>query len=203
VNRFDCLKLLAEELVTDQMLVATSLSTNTNVFASLRKGGPGFYGLNMGLCNGFALGMALAFPDRKVLSLDSDGSCMEDTSVFITIADANPKNLILIVFDNEAYARMGPTATARCANLEAMAQGAGIETTRTVRTMEEFDSAVRTALAGDGPTVLVAKVETETVRARATNPRRTFGRAMREAFVDEVMKLPDYRGPDASHAPSD
>jgi thiamine pyrophosphate-dependent acetolactate synthase large subunit-like protein len=203
VDRYDCLKLLADRLITDQMLVSTSLSTNTSVFASLREGGPGFYGLNMGLCTGFAVGLSLAFPNRKVIALDSDGSMMEDTSVFITIADLNPKNLIVIVFDNEAYARMGPTATARVANLEAMAQGAGIETTRTVRTIEDFESAVTTALRGDGPCVLVAKVATETVRQFATNPRRTYGRAMREAFVDEVMKLPDYRGPDATKAASD
>jgi sulfopyruvate decarboxylase subunit beta len=203
VDRFECLKLLAEEYITDDMLVATSLSTNTSVFASLRERGPGFYGLNMGLCTGFALGMSLAFPNRKVIALDSDGSIMEDTSVFITIADVNPKNLVVIIFDNEAYARMGPTATARVANLEHMAQGAGIETTRTVRTIDDFKSAIGTALKGDGPTFLVAKVDTETVRAHATNPRRTYGRAMRETFVDEVMKLPDYRGPDAGKASSD
>jgi sulfopyruvate decarboxylase subunit beta len=203
VDRTECLKLLADEYVTDGMLVATSLSTNTSVFASLRKGGPGFYGLNMGLCTGFALGMSLAFPNRKVFSLDSDGSMMEDTSVFITIADANPKNLIVIVFDNEAYARMGPTATARVANLEQMAQGAGIETTRTVRTIDEFKTAVSIAVQGDGPTVLIAKVETETVRVFPPNPRRTYGRAMREAFVDAVSELPDYRGPTAGSAASD
>jgi thiamine pyrophosphate-dependent acetolactate synthase large subunit-like protein len=197
------LTLLADEYVTDDMLVATSLSTNTSVFASLRKGGPGFYGLNMGLCTGFALGLSFAFPNRKVFSLDSDGSMMEDTSVFISIADANPKNLIVIVFDNEAYARMGPTATARVANLEQMAQGAGLETTRTVRTIDEFKSAVSTAVQGDGPTVLIAKVDTETVRAHPTNPRRTYGRAMREAFVDAVSALPDYRGPAAGKAASD
>jgi thiamine pyrophosphate-dependent acetolactate synthase large subunit-like protein len=185
------------------MLVVTSLSTNTSVFASIRESGPGFYGLNMGLCTGFALGVALAFPNRKVIALDSDGSVMEDTSVMITIADVNPKNLVVIVFDNEAYARMGPTATSRVANLEQMAQGAGIETTRTIRTIDEFKSAVGTALKADGPAYLVAKVETETVRRFATNPRRTYGRAMREAFVDEVMKLPDYRGPDSSKAASD
>lgn len=203
MDRYECLKLLADRLITDEMLVATSLSTNTSVFASLRKGGPGFYGLNMGLCTGFALGLSLAFPNRKVVALDSDGSLMVDTSVLITIADVNPKNLAVIVFDNEAYARMGPTATARGANLEQMAQGAGIETTWTVRTIEDFERAATAALRGDGPSFLVAKVATETVRARATNPRRTYGRAMREAFVDEVMRLPDYRGPDALSAPSD
>ncbi|HWC00491.1 MAG TPA: thiamine pyrophosphate-dependent enzyme [Bryobacteraceae bacterium] len=203
MDRFDCLKLLAEGLITDDMLVTTSLSTNTSVFASLRKSGAGFYGLNMGLCTGFAVGLSLAFPNRKVVALDSDGSFMEDTSVLITIGDLDPKNLVVIVFDNQAYARMGPTATSRNANLEAMAQGAGLETTRTVRTLEEFESAVTTALRADGPTFIVAKVEAETVRARATNPRRTYGRAMREAFIDEIMKLPDYRGPDAIHAASD
>ncbi|HZT06034.1 MAG TPA: thiamine pyrophosphate-dependent enzyme [Chloroflexota bacterium] len=203
MDRYDCLKLLADRLIDDQMLVVTSLSTNTSVFASLRKSGPGFYGLNMGLCTGFAVGVSLAFPKRKVIALDSDGSMMEDTSVLITIGDVNPKNLVVIVFDNQAYARMGPTATARNANLAQMAQGAGIETTRTVRTIGEFEEAVTAALKGDGPSFLVAKVEAETTRARATNPRRTYGRAMREAFIDEIMKFPDYRGPGAAAAPSD
>jgi thiamine pyrophosphate-dependent acetolactate synthase large subunit-like protein len=192
MNRFECLKLLASDLVDDETLVVTSLSTNTSVFSSIREGGAGFYGLNMGLCTPFALGVSLAFPNRKVLALDSDGSLMIDTSALITVADADAKNLVIVVFDNQAYARMGPTFTARRTDLEKMAQGAGISATTTVHTMDEFSGAVARALNTDGPTFIVAKVETETVRARATRPRRTFGHAMRETFVEQVMALPDH-----------
>ena len=192
MDRFDCLKLLASDLVDDQTLVVTSLSTNTSVFSSIRESGAGFYGLNMGLCTPFALGVSLAFPNRKVLALDSDGSLMIDTSALITVADADPKNLVILVFDNQAYARMGPTFTARRTDLEKMAQGAGIASTMTVRTMDEFSGAVAKALDSEGPTFIVAKVETETVRAQATRPRRTYGHAMRETFVEQVLQLPDH-----------
>ena len=202
MNRADCLKLLATELVDEQMLVTTSLSTNTSVFASLRKSGPGFYGLNMGLCTGFAAGLALAFPNRKVLSLDSDGSQMVDTSVLISVADANLPNLVIIVFDNQAYARMGPTATSRNANLEAIARGAGIPSCSTVNDIEDFEESVRKALSEPGPHFLVAKVETETIRAHPANPRKTYGRAMREEFVDQVLRFPDYRAADATRKAS-
>lgn len=192
MDRYECLKLLASDLVDDETLVVTSLSTNTSVFSSIRERGAGFYGLNMGLCTPFALGVSLAFPKRKVLALDSDGSLMIDTSALITVADADPKNLVIVVFDNQAYARMGPTFTARRTDLEKMAQGAGIAGTATVRSMDDFSGAVARALSSDGPTFIVAKVETETVRARANRPRRTYGHAMRETFVEQTLALPDH-----------
>lgn len=194
LNRFNCLDLLASSFIKEDMLVVSSLSTNTSVFASLREGGAGFYGLNMGLCTPFALGLSLAFPQRKVIALDSDGSLMVDASCLITVADASPANLVIIVFDNQAYARMGPTATARAADLEKIAQGAGIRSTVTVRTEDAFAGAVSGALSRPGPSFLVAKVEAETVRARPTNRRRANGRSMREIFVDAVSRFPDYRG---------
>jgi sulfopyruvate decarboxylase subunit beta len=95
VKRADCLEFLASRL-PEHALVATSLSVNTAIWSQLRPNGPNFMGLNMGLCTPFALGMSLAFPNQKVIGLDSDGSLMVDTSALITVGDAHPRNLVLI-----------------------------------------------------------------------------------------------------------
>ncbi|HZT06059.1 MAG TPA: thiamine pyrophosphate-dependent enzyme [Chloroflexota bacterium] len=191
MNRFECLPLLAE-MLEEHTLTVTSLSSNARIWAGVWDRGPTFAGLNMGLCIGFALGLSLAFPHRKVVALESDGSMMEDTSVLISVADANPTNLVILVFDNESYARMGATATARGADLVRMAQGAGIRSTGLVRTLPEYERAVRDALAKPGPTFLQIKVEAET--ARVPDSRTTYGPAMKEQFLDRVLSHPDYRG---------
>jgi sulfopyruvate decarboxylase subunit beta len=192
VKRLDCLKLLAP-MVDKNMFTVTSLSSNTAFWSSLRQGGPSFFGCNMGLCIPFALGLTAAFPKRKVIALDSDGSLMVDTSSLITVADVNPLNFVAMVFDNGSYARMGSTFTTRRADLEKIAQGAGIAKTATVRSEEEFSAAAKQALETSGPHFLVAKVEPDRERVKG-DPHRTYGRAMREWFMDAVRQHPDYKG---------
>ena len=190
VKRYDCLKLLLP-MVDEHMFTVTSLSSNTAFWSSLRLQGPSFFGCNMGLCIPFALGLTAAFPKRKVIALDSDGSLMVDTSSLITVADVNPPNFVAIVFDNGSYARMGSTFTTRRTDLEKIAQGAGISKTATLRTVEEFSVSVKQALESAGPSFLVAKVEPDTERVKG-DPHRTYGRAMREWFMDAVRRHPDY-----------
>jgi sulfopyruvate decarboxylase subunit beta len=190
VKRADCLEYLAAR-VDEDWLVTTSLSVNTALWSRLRPGGPNFMGLNMGLCTPVALGLSLAFPKQKVIALDSDGSLMVDTSALITVADARPDNLIVMVFDNESYARMGPTPTARGVDLERMAQGAGFCRTWCVRTLEEFRAATDAALDGPGPVFVLAKVDPEQERPLGT--RLAYGQAMRQAFIDALYRHPDYR----------
>jgi sulfopyruvate decarboxylase subunit beta len=192
VKRYDCLKLLAP-MVDPHMLTVTSLSSNTAMWSALRTEGANFFGCNMGLCLPFALGLTAAFPKRKVIALDSDGSLMIDSSSLITVADVNPPNLVAIVFDNSSYARMGSTFTARRTDLEKIAQGAGIKNTGTVRSYEEFSASVKRALETTGPTFLVVKVEPDRERVHG-DAHRTYGRAMREWFMDAVRHHPDYIG---------
>lgn len=191
MKRYDCLKLLAP-MVDKNMFVVTSLSSNTAFWSSLRLEGPNFLGCNMGLCIPFALGLTAAFPNRKVIALDSDGSLMVDTSSLITVADVNPSNFAIIVFDNGSYARMGSTFTTRRTDLERIAQGAGIAKTGTVRAEEAFAAAVKQALESPGPHFIVAKAEPDRERVKG-DPHRTYGRAMRELFMDAVRHHPDYR----------
>ncbi len=192
MKRFDCLKLLASWL-DDQALTVTSLSTNAMEWSALRKCGANLYGLNLGLCLPFALGLSVAFPRRKVIALDSDGSLLLDTASFITLADVNPSNLLAIVFDNQSYGRMGSTATSRKADLEKMAQGAGITVTGTLHTIDEFASSVRKALDTLELSFFVAKVEPG--REPVEHDYLRFdGRPTRDAFVEALRRYPDYRG---------
>jgi thiamine pyrophosphate-dependent acetolactate synthase large subunit-like protein len=94
--------------------------------------------------------------------------------------------------DNGSYARMGSTFTTRKTDLEKIAQGAGIANTATVRSEEAFSAAVKQALESTGPHFIVAKVEPDRVRVKG-DPHRTYGRFMREMFVDAVRRHPDYQ----------
>ena len=193
MKRSDCLQILST-LVDGEMLTVTSQSGRTGgPWRRINKAAANFPGLNLGLCVPFALGMALAFPDRKVIALDSDGSLLLDTSSLVTVADAGARNLVILVFDNQAYARMGPTATARGADIEKIAEGAGIPSTETVRSLEAFEPTVRRVLESQGPSVVVAKVETEAERGDSAATRRS-GRSGRDLYVEAVQGLPDHWG---------
>ena len=192
MKRYDCLKLLASWM-DEHMLTATSLSANYREWASVWQQGANFYALNLGMCIPFAQGLSLAFPRRKVIALDSDGSLLLDTSSLVTVADVNPTNLVIIVFDNSVYGRMGSTATARAADLEKIAQGAGIKSTATIGALDEFERLVKTAMDRGELAFFVVKVE----RGREAvdfDHRRTHGRAMKEAFVEALRRHPDYQG---------
>jgi thiamine pyrophosphate-dependent acetolactate synthase large subunit-like protein len=192
VKRFDCLKLLAA-WVDEHMLTVTSRGGNAREWAHLRPGGANFHSLNLGTCLGFALGVSLAFPKRKVIAIDSDGSLLLDTSTLVTVADVNPPNLLTLVFDNQSYADMGATTTARAADLEKMAEGAGIKKTGTITTVEEFGTIVKKAFEAPGLAFFVVKVAPGRERVKVDS-RFIHGRPMLENFVTAVHAHPDYRG---------
>ncbi|HEY8692440.1 MAG TPA: thiamine pyrophosphate-dependent enzyme [Chloroflexota bacterium] len=191
MRRYDCLQQLVG-WVDRHMFGVTSLSSNTAIWSELRTNGPNFSGMNMGLCVPFALGLSLAFPRRTVIALDSDGSLMNNTSSLLSVGDVRPSNLVIVVMDNQSYARMGPTASSRNADLEAIARGAGIEHTATIRTEAEFEQHVKPALRQPGPSFFRVIVEAETERLIG-NRRRVYGQAMKTRFMELVSEHPDYQ----------
>jgi thiamine pyrophosphate-dependent acetolactate synthase large subunit-like protein len=193
VRHSDCMQLLTT-LIDAEALTVTNLTTNARMWSALRGDRPSFYGLNMGLCLPFAVGLSLAFPRRKVFALDGDGSLLIETSSLVTAADVSPPNLTAIVFDNGSYTNMGETATSRRTDLEKMAQGAGIERTTTVHTLEAFGRAVEEALASGEFAFIVAKVEVERQIPFPTPYPQQSERGMKEAFADALRRLPDYQG---------
>ena len=188
-----CMKLLSD-LIDGETLTITNLTTNARMWSALRGERPSFYGLNMGLCLPFAVGVALAFPKRRVVAIDGDGSLIIETSSLITAADVRPANLTAVVFDNGVYSEMGETPTARRTDLAKMAEGSGIAHTATLRTMEEYEKALRAALAAKEFRFLVAKVERDDTLPFTGNYIKRSERGMKESFVDALKRLPDYPG---------
>lgn len=116
---------------------------------------------SMGLASSIGLGLAMSQPARRVIVLDGDGSLLMNLGSLATIADVAPKNLVVIVWDNELYGTTGgqPTATAQGSNLEATAKALGIANAVTVREAAEFDAAVVRTANEHGPWVIIAKVD--------------------------------------------
>ena len=164
--RYDCLKLLAPR-ITDQ-LVVTSLSGQKIEWASLSQHPGNLLVGTMGTALGVGIGLAIGLPQRKVIVLESDGSMLLSLFNLPTLANLDPKNLQVFVFDNQIYSgtRISePTATAGKTDLAMMARGAGIEHAVTVASLPEFQAEMEAGLNGEGLKFVVCKIE-ESVRHR-------------------------------------
>ena len=158
--RYDCLKLLAPR-ITDQ-LVVTSLSGQKIEWASLSQHPGNLLVGTKGTALGVGIGLAIGLPRRKVIVLESDGSVLLSLFNLATLANLDPQNLIVLVFDNQVYSgtRISePTATAGKADLAMIARGAGIEQATTVRDLETFEREMNAALDGNQLKFIVCKVE--------------------------------------------
>src|SRR5258707_12635976 len=124
---------------------------------------PNFFYLQhaMGLASSLGLGIALARPELPVVVLDGDGSLLMNLGGLTTLARYRPRNLTHVVFDNESLLSVGgfPTATSTGSDLAAIAAGAGVPRTATVRTLEQFSEAFSAALAAKELTTIIAKVQ--------------------------------------------
>ena len=109
------------------------------------------------------LGLAIAQPTRRVVVATGDGEMLMGVGSLATVAMQMPKNLAILVFDNERYGETGmqETATALRANLEKIAQGCGIVNTKTIRKKGELVSALPHIFDKDGPLFFVIKVRAE------------------------------------------
>ena len=158
--RYDCLKLLAPR-ITDQ-LVVTSLSGQKIEWASLSQHPGNLLVGTMGTALGVGIGLAIGLPHRNVIVLESDGRLLLSLFNLPTLANLDPKNFNVFVFDNQVYSgtRISePTATAGKTDLATMARGAGIEHAVTVASLPDFQAEMESGLNGAGPTFVVCKIE--------------------------------------------
>ena len=105
------------------------------------------------------LGLALAQPERRVLVITGDGEMLMGLGSLATIAVQRPKNLAVLVLDNERYGETGmqETATAHGVDLVGIAQAAGFQRTMTLTDVDEARG-VWEAMDAGGPLFALAKV---------------------------------------------
>ena len=130
----------------------------------------------MGKGSSFALGIALARPDTKVILLDGDGSLEMNLGSLITVAGQRPKNLYHFVIQNGVYATTGgqPIPGPTDLSFSDMAKAAGYEQSYYFDDLEEFSSNAERILNQDGPVMICVR----TVAEIRTSQERALQRAM-------------------------
>jgi sulfopyruvate decarboxylase subunit beta len=161
MKRFDCMKTLAKHL--DRELVVLSLGGSVdewyNAAPHMREAS--LFQQQLGCVTAQAFGLAAGLPHRRIVSLDTDGGLLFNLGILATLGNEQPKNLFVVVWDNECYQSSGgpPTHTASGrVDLAAIARGAGVDNAFTASSLEEFEAHCERGLRGDGPYILVAKV---------------------------------------------
>ena len=112
-----------------------------------------------------ALGIAIAQPTRRVLCVTGDGEMLMGLGSLATIAVERPRNLSIVVLDNEHYGETGmqPTHTAFGVDLVAMAAAAGFADALCVTTPAEVTALASRIQQGDGLLFAAVKINTEKV----------------------------------------
>lgn len=93
----------------------------------------------MGASVMIGLGIALAQPDKPVLVVTGDGEMLMGLGSLATAAAQAPKNLTIVVLDNERYGETGMqrTHTSYGTDLAAVATGSGIPVAHTIAEAKE------------------------------------------------------------------
>lgn len=140
----------------------------------------------MGGHAGFALGVALAQPNRRVVLFDSEGDVLMSLGMLPTIAEQAPANFYHFVLDNECYATTGgqPVPNAKDVAYDVLARGAGYPRVHAFTELDTFRGELPTILAARGPVLIAVKVlaeiENEPISRRVRWRKRTADQVVRE-----------------------
>jgi thiamine pyrophosphate-dependent acetolactate synthase large subunit-like protein len=88
------------------------------------------------------LGIALAQPKLPVVVITGDGEMLMGMGSLATLGLQKPKNLTVIVLDNEVYGETGGQASHTAGNVDlvGVARACGIEDSRAMATMDEIEA---------------------------------------------------------------
>jgi thiamine pyrophosphate-dependent acetolactate synthase large subunit-like protein len=161
MNRSDLTSRLVARLKSEEAVIGGIGNNNFDLWASGQRP-QNFYMLgSMGLAAPIALGVAVAQPQRKVFALEGDGSMLMQLGALGTIATAQQKNLVVIVWDNGLYQITGSqkTLTSTGTDLVAVAKATGLAQSTWAADEAHFESLIDQALSGDGPWFIAARVD--------------------------------------------
>jgi thiamine pyrophosphate-dependent acetolactate synthase large subunit-like protein len=162
MTKLEALQILAaartEEVVVTCMGTAVpwgELSNHPLDFASV--------GSAMGHAADFALGLALAQPERKVVCLNGDGSLLMSLGTLVTMAQTPARNYLLFVMANGTYEVTGNQRVPGAAGVDysAIARGCGLRQVHEFDRADNFAAALPALLRADGPAVITLHVAPE------------------------------------------
>jgi thiamine pyrophosphate-dependent acetolactate synthase large subunit-like protein len=152
------------------LIVITGLGTASyDAFAAGDRDGNYYLWGAMGSAALVGLGVAQAQPARFVVVLTGDGEQLMGLGGLATIALAKPKNLSIVILDNQHFGETGmqPSHTAHGLSLAEVATACGFFDARTIADMTAVE-ALRSELhrSAPGPRLFVLKVKAEELERR-------------------------------------
>ena len=140
----------------------------------------------MGAAAMVGLGLALAQPKRQVIVATGDGEMLMALGALATIGAQRPRNLAIVVMDNELYSETGmqPTHTSRGVDLAGIAKASGFARSGTVYNLKQLNAWVPSLYKSQGPVFLAAKV---TSQRYPMSIRYRDGTAIKNRFRENLL----------------
>jgi thiamine pyrophosphate-dependent acetolactate synthase large subunit-like protein len=187
MNRFDCMTRLAARLKGELVVLSLGASVDEWYNAAPHMRSASLFQQQLGCVTPQAFGLAVGLPHRRIVSLDTDGGLLFNLGILATVANEQPNNLFIVVWDNECYQSIGgpPTHTASGrVDIAAIACGAGIEHAYAVKTLDEFERHCEAGLQAQSPYLVVAKIDRSV--KRDIKRKHSDGREDKYIFVRHV-----------------
>lgn len=145
----------------------------------------------MGGHAGFAFGLAMALPHRKVVLFDSEGDLQMSLGVLMSVAEQKPANFYHFMLDNECYATTGgqPVPNAKNIAYDLIAKGAGYPRAFAFDALEAFSTALPDILEQKGPVFVAMKVVPEVENEAIGKRKRWMTRSREQVLVDLQREL--------------
>ncbi len=157
----------------DDFLFISGLAGPARDVAALTDDGPNLFSMAgaMGAATSMGLGVALSAPTRQVAVVTGDGELLMNVGSLATVATARPENLTIICIDNGCHGETGGQTghTSHFTNLELMAKGAGIASTRTIETESQLSEGAAFIAEAPGPRFIQVRVADGPPTAYARN----------------------------------
>jgi sulfopyruvate decarboxylase subunit beta len=187
--RYDCMKALAAKLKDELVVLSLGASVDEWYDAAPHMREASLFQQQLGCVTPQAFGLAVGLPHRRIVSLDTDGGIIFNLGILATLANEQPKNLLVVVWDNECYQSIGgpPTHTAGRVDIAAIARGAGIDDAYTVNNLDDFNRRCDDGLKAQMPYVIVAKVDAGV--QRDIKRKHSDGREDKYVFVRHVERI--------------
>ena len=156
--RKDAISLIAKEIKNSPIVSANGFISR-DLFETSEKS-TNFYMIgSMGLASSIGLGLALKNKRKKIFVFDGDGNILMNLGSIATIGSIKPKNLIHVVFDNNAHESTGgqPTSSNNI-SIERLAKSANykiFKTSSKTNLLKILDTIKKIS----GPVMILVKVE--------------------------------------------
>jgi sulfopyruvate decarboxylase subunit beta len=107
----------------------------------------------MGQLTPYGLGLALAFPERRVIVIDGDGGLLMNLGCLVTVANARPRNLVHLMCNNGMYETTGGQAipARERISFSGLARAAGYPVVHEVDDLGRWGILVPRLLSAEGP----------------------------------------------------